>query len=302
MGGQGVLENVPTLTITAPNGAETWYIGSSREISWTSTGTVGKVRIEYSLDGGSSWSVIADSTANDGAHTWTVPDSAATTYRVRISEAVDGDPRDVSDTTFTVEREPTLTLTSTIGGETWSVGSTQQVTWNSTGAIDSVRVELSGDSGETWTVVAPKAPNSGTFSMVVPDAVSENCLVRIGDCRREAVTARSEAAFAIAPPAAVLGWQAVPRVSGVLGMKTDRLRGVVSIAYGLAASEMVTIRFYNLTGALVAAPTPTVKPAGYHTYEWRGSGNGQRTLGAGMYFVHVKLGDMEYRGRVSVVR
>jgi len=296
------IQNVPTITVTAPNGAEIWYIGANRDITWTSTGTVGAVRIEYSSDGGSNWNVVADSTDNDGAHAWTVPDSAATTYLVRISEAIDGDPRDVSDAPFTVEIEPTLTLTSPIGGETWHVGSVQAVTWQSAGAVDSIRIDMSTDGGTTWIALAPKAPDSGTYSLVVPNTVSADCRVRIGDWRNQSVTDESDASFAIEPPALVLGRRAVPEVTGLLGIRADRRRGTVSIAYGLAAPEVVTVRLYTLSGALVAAPAPSSHGPGYHTFEWQTTGDRRGALGAGMYSVHVKLGSLEYRKAVSVVK
>ena len=46
-----------SLTVTAPNGGETWPIGSSRTIQWTSTGLTGNVKIEVSRNGGTSWAL-----------------------------------------------------------------------------------------------------------------------------------------------------------------------------------------------------------------------------------------------------
>jgi len=41
----------PTLTLTAPNGGETWTIGDQAQITWTSTNLSGDVHLEYSTDG-----------------------------------------------------------------------------------------------------------------------------------------------------------------------------------------------------------------------------------------------------------
>jgi hypothetical protein len=57
-----------TITITSPNGGENWIVGSNQIITWTSSGTVGNVRIEYSTNNGASWSTVIGSTANDGSH------------------------------------------------------------------------------------------------------------------------------------------------------------------------------------------------------------------------------------------
>jgi len=45
---------VPSVTVTAPNGGESWAGGSSHAITWTSA-NVSTVRVEASLDG-TTWS------------------------------------------------------------------------------------------------------------------------------------------------------------------------------------------------------------------------------------------------------
>jgi hypothetical protein len=90
-----------TLTVTSPNGGEVWAGGSPQAITWTSTGTVGNVIVEYSTNGGGAWTTIIASTANDGTHPWTVPNVPSALCLVRVSET-DGSPSDVSDTAFTI--------------------------------------------------------------------------------------------------------------------------------------------------------------------------------------------------------
>lgn len=90
-----------SVTVTAPNGGESWAGGSARTITWTSTG-VGNVKLEYTLDG-STWSVIAASTAaSAGSYAWTVPNSASTAARVRVSDAAAATVSDVSNAPFTI--------------------------------------------------------------------------------------------------------------------------------------------------------------------------------------------------------
>ncbi|WP_224249391.1 lamin tail domain-containing protein [Hyalangium gracile] len=91
-----------SLTVTAPNGGESWSGGSSRAITWASSG-VSNVKLEYTLDNGGSWTVLASSAAaSTGSYTWTVPNSASTQARVRISDALNGTPVDTSDGVFTL--------------------------------------------------------------------------------------------------------------------------------------------------------------------------------------------------------
>jgi hypothetical protein len=77
---------IDSLTLVSPNGREILTAGSDHNITWTSTGTVGNIKIEYSIDGGESWTMIEDSTENDGGFAWTVPDTLSDHCLVRISE------------------------------------------------------------------------------------------------------------------------------------------------------------------------------------------------------------------------
>jgi len=91
-----------SIAVTAPNGGESWQVGSGQDIAWITGGAVGNVRIEYSTDNGTNWIEIVASTENDGTYTWIVPDTASTECLVRISEADDGDPSDTSDAVFSI--------------------------------------------------------------------------------------------------------------------------------------------------------------------------------------------------------
>lgn len=91
-----------SLTLTAPNGGESWSGGSSRAITWTSS-NVSNVKIEYSTNNGTSWTVIASSVAaSTGSYTWTVPNTATTQARVRVSDAQNGTPTDTSNSVFAI--------------------------------------------------------------------------------------------------------------------------------------------------------------------------------------------------------
>lgn len=91
----------PAVQVTSPNGGESWAGGSARSVTWTSSG-VTNVKLEYTLDG-SAWSVITSSTAaSAGSYAWTVPNTAATAARVRVTDAANAAVTDASDGAFTI--------------------------------------------------------------------------------------------------------------------------------------------------------------------------------------------------------
>lgn len=91
----------PAVTVTAPNGGESWVAGSTHAVTWTSA-NVSTVKLEYSLDNGSTWSTIVASTpASAGSYSWTLPSTTTSSARVRISD-VNSTASDVSDAVFSI--------------------------------------------------------------------------------------------------------------------------------------------------------------------------------------------------------
>lgn len=93
--------DAPVLTLTAPNGGESWAAGSVRDITWTSSG-VANVRLEYSLNGSTWTPLVASTAAAAGSYAWTVPASATTAARVRVSDAANASVSNASDAPFTI--------------------------------------------------------------------------------------------------------------------------------------------------------------------------------------------------------
>jgi hypothetical protein len=93
------------VTVTAPNGGQSWSVGSSHNITWTSQ-CLDNVKIEYSTDNGSNWTVeIASTPAGPGTYSWNIPNEPSDECLVRVSDADDGSPSDVSDAVFSIVAE-----------------------------------------------------------------------------------------------------------------------------------------------------------------------------------------------------
>jgi RHS repeat-associated protein len=194
----------PAVTLTSPNGGEAWSVGVSHDITWTSFGTVGNVKIDHSVNNGSNWIEIIASTANDGVYAWTIPNNPSANCLVRISET-DGSPADTSDAVFSIiiDPEPTLTLTSPNGGETFNAEDIHTITWTSTGSVGNVRLEYSINSGANWTVITSSTADDGSFAWTVPGIsfTSNHCLVRISEADEDRKpTDASDAEFTIISP------------------------------------------------------------------------------------------------------
>lgn len=103
---QRYLTRTPQLSLLSPNGGEYLVSGRTEVIRW-SDNYLSLVKIEFSPDNGSHWSMVADSVAAaGGSYSWVVPDIGTTQGRIRVSEATSGVPVSVSDTTFTIVLNP----------------------------------------------------------------------------------------------------------------------------------------------------------------------------------------------------
>ncbi len=76
------------VTITNPSGGENWTAGTSQSITWTNSGTINEVRIEYSTDDGASWITEQEGITNTGSYNWSVPDYPTTQARIKISDKI----------------------------------------------------------------------------------------------------------------------------------------------------------------------------------------------------------------------
>jgi hypothetical protein len=192
----------PTITVTSPNGGEELEVGTSYTITWTTTGTVGRVKIRYTTNNGSNWSAVTSSTSNDGSHTWIVPDKVSSNCLVKISEASDGSPSDTSNRKFSIVSTPAsfITVTSPNGGEELEAGTSFTVTWTTTGTVASVKIQYSIDNGNSWNTVTSSTGNDGTYSWKVPDVDASQCFVKITEASDGSPSDTSDTAFSIFTP------------------------------------------------------------------------------------------------------
>jgi uncharacterized protein (TIGR02145 family) len=177
------------ISLTAPAGGESWQIGSTHNITWTSSG-VSNVKIEYSTNSGTDWqTIIASTTASSGSFSWTVPNTLSTLCKVRISDVTNSALNSISGS-FTIY-QPTLSLTSPVGGEKWQVGSTQNITW-ACSYVSNIKIEYSSNSGTDWqTIIASTTASGGSYSWPVPNTLSTLCKVRISDVTNSALNSIS---------------------------------------------------------------------------------------------------------------
>jgi len=105
-----------SITVTAPNGGESWTAGTAQTVNWTYAGDPGsQVKIEL-LRSGALDSVITTGTSTgsggSGSYTWTVPanQDPGNDYAVRVTSTSASSCSDTSDNYFTVVTASEITV------------------------------------------------------------------------------------------------------------------------------------------------------------------------------------------------
>ena len=140
--------NVPTtVTVTAPNGTEQWQQGSTQNITWTSTGTPGNVKIDLYKNGVLN-SVIAANIPSKSPYSWTIPtgQTIGTDYKVKISAVTNAKITDISDANFAITAAPVLGIPVQLSPSNNAVNVTAPVTiaWQAVNTAVSYEYELYG--------------------------------------------------------------------------------------------------------------------------------------------------------------
>jgi formylglycine-generating enzyme required for sulfatase activity len=90
------------VTLLWPNGGQMLQADTAIPMTWSSSGSISNVKLEYSDDNGLDWDVIEASTPNDGQYDWVVPQVTSSQCLVRVSDASDAGVTDTSDGVFTI--------------------------------------------------------------------------------------------------------------------------------------------------------------------------------------------------------
>lgn len=255
----------PTVTVTSPDGGESWAAGSTQSVTWSTTGIATTVDVTLLRDGEVDRVIRAGAPAAAGSTSWALPASLtpASDYSVRV-DVVGSEATDDSDATFAVTG-PTIRVTSPNGGESWVAGSTQSITWTSSGAVGSkVNVTLL-KAGSQVAVIKSRGANNGSLSWRLPSNLTPGAdyTVRVASATTS-VTDTSDATFTVvAPPAPAI------TITAPNGGETFTRGGTHAITWTATSTvtQSLTLKLYR--GATLVRTLKTGLSAAAGTWSWR---------------------------------
>jgi Zn-dependent metalloprotease len=187
-----------SLSVTSPNGSESWYVGDVNNITWTSQNLPENVKIEMNRAyPGVTWEVIDANAANTGTYSWTVTGPLTAMARVRVSGVTMTSISDTSNANFTIAAR-SLTVTAPNGGESWAVGSMQSVQWTSANVPGTVNIELNRNyPAGSWESIATGLANSGSYGWTVTGPATTVARLRITSGSYPSVSDLSDGNFTV---------------------------------------------------------------------------------------------------------
>jgi hypothetical protein len=291
-----------SLTLTSPNGGESWASGSTYPITWTSSNFSGNVALELNRTYPSgSWVTLASSVANTGSYNWAVSGAASTSARVRIHGVSNSSVGDTSNANFTITASgggSSITVLSPNGGESFRPYTWMSIHWMSSNisASAGVRIQINRNYPTgTWETVIWSTPNDGAYSWPVNGTSSNNARLRISLVSSPATNDVSNSSFAITGPFGNdYGMQAATELQGA---SPNPFNPTTRIRFNLAEAAHVTLQVYDVTGRQVANLMDAEQEAGTHSVTLDGI-----NLATGLYFVRMTAGNYHDIRKIQLLK
>lgn len=165
------------LDLTAPNGGQTYLVGSTQNITWTQQ-NIDTVVLEYRTAATAPWIMITDTVPGSrGTYSWSIPNAVTNTALVRIKNKANPAISDSSTNTFRIDVPRNVSITYPTAGETWVRGKFYTVTWNQQN-LDTLVVQIQTTAGP-YTTIGGTAAVNGSFTFSLTSVPTTTARVRV---------------------------------------------------------------------------------------------------------------------------
>ncbi|OPZ45107.1 MAG: Tk-subtilisin precursor [Euryarchaeota archaeon ADurb.BinA087] len=198
------------ITVVAPNGGETFYLGGLLPMKWTYTNSTGSsVNIEV-FRNGTLFRVIPSvpiGSGGSGSYNVTIPSSTppGTDYTIRVVSASTPSYFDTSDGSFSIS-VPTITVMAPDGGEHFTLGNPLPFSWTFTGNPGpTVNIDVLRGPAILKTLVGIPAGSGGFGSYTISTIpyntpLGGNFTIRVTSTTYVSCTDASNGEFSISGP------------------------------------------------------------------------------------------------------
>jgi len=235
--------------------------------------------------------IFIDTTVYDSSTTQILIPNAASFHRIVLIPSVLGGNglRSNYSLNITPLREG---VSRPNGGEKLYAGIVYTITWFFDPAITSVKIEFSSNNGATWSEIAT-TPNVLAYSWMVPNIVSDSCLIKVSNAANGSPFDVSDGVFSIGAAGENRILDPYPNPVWVQKDGQMTFTGELQIGQGSSPAEM-TVTIMTIAGEKVATLRQNAS-AGAVTIAWNLTNDNGETVAAGPY-----LAVIEFAGQTKV--
>jgi PKD repeat protein len=310
----------PQVTLTSPNGGETWQAGQVCAITWNATDNIGVTScdIDYTYDAGSNWFDVADLSGNPGTYDWTVPNTPSTTCMVRVTvyDAASNSDVDQSDSYFTIlELVEEAMYVNSIAMVAGRAGANRYATATPEVVADATGVGIEG------VVVTGHWSGAATDTDQCTTGPDGKCTVRSDNIKKPTqdfcftVDALAVAGYYWDDTKGVKSNCIAPAANGgeILAAGTpvefflsdahpNPFSSVTEFSLNLPRATRVTFVVYNMMGQRVATLVDEEIGAGSYVVSWDGTNLEGSPVSSGIYFYRVFADDKVVTKKIVLSR
>ncbi|MFA7288504.1 MAG: GDSL-type esterase/lipase family protein, partial [Melioribacteraceae bacterium] len=185
--------------VTAPNGNEEWGTGTTQEIKWKSSG-VANIKIEYTINNGTTWNEIATVDATLGKYSWVIPSTLTDSAKVKISDSTNPTLLDESNSVFKMlVLETKLTVISPNGFQEWETTAPRKILYEAKN-VKNVKIEYSFNNGSAWNKVIDSTPATGEYAWTTAQFKGNQYKIRISSVEDPTLIDVSDNTFSLVAP------------------------------------------------------------------------------------------------------
>ncbi len=282
--------SIKELSWFTPEEGDTLERGLYCSITWESYLSNTYISIFYSVDNGSSWNIMVDSTENDGEYDWYVDTDTLGVVFLRL--ILRDNATIYEDKVRFVNVVDYVEITSPNGGEELEPNSICRIEWESDDSVvDYANIYYSIDNGETWTLIKGGVLASlHYYDWTVPDIETDNALIKIEDYNNNAFYDVSDNVFKI-------GNTSIKDLKNIYNITIPTLStNGIAVKYELTNSSLLRVKIYDSAGRLIKDEKLQFK---------RGKGVQNIPVNSkGIYFVKIydDKNKLIKEGKISVVK
>jgi hypothetical protein len=270
------------ITISTPNGAESYFTSTNYGINWTDNIIGGHVKIDLYKGDVFSYTVV-DTTESDGYYSWSpnVTESG-TDYKIKISSAKSNNDNDFSDANFSITKS-SITLSTPNGGEVLLAGAGKGIVWLDN-IWPNVKIELF-KGGEFYSIIADTTPSNGYYNWEIPlnTAYGNDYKIKISSVASSNDFDFSNGNFSINIPTGIDDIpNQIPDKFALMQNYPNPFNPATKIRYELPEESKVVIKIYNILGSEVMELLNEQKEPGVYEVEFNAN-----NLASGTYIYKI---------------